>query len=80
MEGVMQHRMRDQDQSSEFTMKDAMDDASRVIEALGPMPREVLEAMVDYGLNDVEISRYFKLPRIFIPLREGGWRVECGQW
>ena len=37
------------------------DDAMRVAEALGPMPRETLLAMMDYGLSDVEISRYFKL-------------------
>ena len=37
------------------------DEAKRVAEALGPMPRETLNAMVDYGLSDVEISRYFKL-------------------
>jgi hypothetical protein len=69
MEGVMKHRMRDEDQSSEFTMNDA----SRVLEVLGPMPREVLEAMVDYGLNDVEISRYFKLPRDFITILRQHW-------
>jgi hypothetical protein len=72
MEGVMQHRMSDEDQSSEFTMKDA----SRVLEALGPMPREVLEAMVDYGLNDVEISRYFKLPRDLITILRQHWGID----
>lgn len=37
------------------------DDAERIVEALGPMPREVLTAMFDYGLDDVEIGRYFRL-------------------
>lgn len=38
-----------------------MDDVRNVLAALGPMPRETLSAMVDYGMNDVEISRYFRI-------------------
>lgn len=37
------------------------DDAERIVEASGPMPREVLTAMFDYGLNYIEIGRYFRL-------------------
>jgi hypothetical protein len=40
------------------------------------MPREVLEAMVDYGLNDVEISRYFKLPRDLITILRQHWGID----
>ena len=67
----MQHRMPDEDQSSEFTMNDA----SRVLKVLGPMPREVLDAMVDYGLSDVEISRYFRLPRDLIAIFRQHWGI-----
>ena len=31
----------------------------RVIERLGPMPAGSLRAMVDYGLSDAEIGRYY---------------------
>lgn len=34
---------------------------SQISEHLGPMPRKALGAMVDYGLNDLEIARYFNL-------------------
>ena len=41
----------------------ARQDSQRLIEELGPMPREALTAMTDHGLSDVEIGRYFKLGR-----------------
>ena len=31
----------------------------KITEKLGPMPRESLQAMTGYGLNDVEIARYY---------------------
>ena len=39
----------------------ASEKTDSLVEVLGPMPRETLAAMVDYGLNDAEIGRYFKL-------------------
>lgn len=50
-------------------------DVRRVQEALGPMPREVLAAMVDYGLSDAEISRYFSLPRDLITILRLHWGI-----
>lgn len=32
-----------------------------VLEALGPMPAQSLRAMIDYGLTDQEIGRYYGL-------------------
>lgn len=59
-----------------FTLPDiTMEDAYRVLEALGPMPAEALSAMVDYGLSDGEISQYFKLPdQVITTLREH-WEI-----
>lgn len=37
------------------------DGAKPMLEAFGPMPRETLSAMVDYGLSDADISRYFRI-------------------
>lgn len=37
-------------------------EARRVMIVLGPMPRATLNALVDYGMSDAEISRYFRLP------------------
>ena len=45
------------DSSFSFEVKEG----SCITAALGPMPRETLTAMVDYGLSDDEISRYFKI-------------------
>ncbi|WP_439150238.1 hypothetical protein [Sulfitobacter sp.] len=50
---------------------------NKIAEKLGPMPREALQAMTDYGLNDVEIARYYgidadaisRLRRIFGTVR-----------
>lgn len=33
-----------------------------ILDRLGPFPVQSLRAMVDYGLNDYEIGRYFDLP------------------
>lgn len=47
------------------------DDAKRVADAFGLMPRAALTAMVDYGLNDEELSKYYSLPIALITsLRE----------
>lgn len=50
-----------------------MTDAYRVLEALGPTPHEVPAAMVDYGLSDVEISRYYRLTRDVITILRQHW-------
>lgn len=53
----MSQRCRCKDQKPPFDM----DEARRVVAALGPMPRETLSAMADYGMSDAEISRYFRI-------------------
>ncbi|MEI4233686.1 hypothetical protein [Roseovarius sp. D22-M7] len=53
----------------------SMDDAYRIIEVLGPMPEEVLAAMVDYGLSDSEIGRYFGLSREVVTTLRTHWRI-----
>ncbi|MCC6008798.1 MAG: hypothetical protein JJU40_14125 [Rhodobacteraceae bacterium] len=56
-----------------------MDDVYRVLEALGPMPSEALAAMVDYGLSDAEIGRYFKLPHYMITTLREHWGIASDQ-
>lgn len=52
-----------------------MDDAYRILETLGPMPAEALAAMVDYGLSDAEIARYYALsPEVITTLRRY-WQI-----
>lgn len=53
----MVHPFQYKDRLPEFDK----DDALRVVEAFGPMPRAALAAMVDYGLSDDEISRYHSI-------------------
>lgn len=67
----MQQLMPDQDGSTELTMADAC----RVLEELGPTPHEVLAAMVGYGLSDLEISRYFRLPLNVIRILRQHWDI-----
>ena len=33
----------------------------KILETLGPMPAETLEAMTDYGMSEGDIARYFRL-------------------
>jgi hypothetical protein len=52
-------------------------EASGVLEALGPMPAAALAAMVDYGLSDAEIARYYALaPEVVTTLRTY-WRIDA---
>jgi len=43
---------------------------------LGPMPRDSLRAMVDYGLNDAEIARHYGLSRTTIAKLRRDWRID----
>lgn len=54
----------------------AMEDADRILDALGPMPAEVLAAMVDYGLSDTEIGRYYGLPDDMIATLRDAWGLD----
>ena len=60
--GVMTWRGHD----ASFAIRDlaafTMEDAYRILERLARCRAEVLAAMVDYGLSDDEIARYFDLP------------------
>ena len=53
-----------------------IDDAHRILDALGPMPAEVLAAMVDYGLSDMEIGRYYNLPQDMITTLRDHWGLD----
>lgn len=52
-----------------------MEDACRVLDVLGPMPAEALAAMVDYGLSDAEIGRYFDLSADLIETLRQHWEI-----
>ena len=54
---IMSQHFSGNESSFSFEVKEG----SCITAALGPMPRETLTAMVDYGLSDDEISRYFKI-------------------
>jgi hypothetical protein len=69
--GAMQHLTPDRDGPTELTIADAR----RVLEAHGPTWQEVLAAMVGYGLSDVEISRYFRLPCDVIRILRQHWDI-----
>lgn len=68
----MKHRSLFETPSPALTMEDA----NRILDALGPMPAEVLAAMVDYGLSDHEIGRYFKLPHDMIAKLREHWGID----
>jgi len=42
---------------------------------LGQMPRASLSAMVDYGLSDTEIGRYYGLSSATITRLRTAWRI-----
>jgi hypothetical protein len=56
---------------STFTIEDAY----RILEALGPMPSEALSALVDYGLSDSEIGQYLNLPQDMITTLRKHWQL-----
>lgn len=68
----MIHRSLFENRSPALTMEDAY----RILEALGPMPGEVLAAMVDYGLSDDEIGRYFDFPHDMISTLRDYWEID----
>lgn len=72
----MLHRLIHDGQAPSLTMQDA----HRVLEALGPMPGEALAAMVDYGLSDVEIARYYDLSPELIATLSAHWRIGEAPW
>jgi len=41
--------------------------------ALGPRPREALGALLDYGLNDADIGRYFGLAQDTVAALRRTW-------
>jgi hypothetical protein len=53
----------------------SMEDACGILDALGPMPGEALAAMVDYGLSDAEIARYYGLSIDLIAILRAHWRI-----
>jgi len=53
-----------------------MEDAYRILDALGPMPAEVLAAMTDSGLSDDEIGRCYHLPHDMITTLRDYWGID----
>ncbi|MEI4196847.1 hypothetical protein [Roseovarius sp. E0-M6] len=46
-----------------------------IAEMLGDMPRASLSAMVDYGLSDSEIGKYYGLSSATIRRLRTAWRI-----
>ena len=47
-------------------------------DALGPLPREALAALVDYGLTDAEIATYHALPTEIVTRLRMFWGIRSG--
>ncbi|MCZ0813080.1 MAG: hypothetical protein ACQEVT_08935 [Pseudomonadota bacterium] len=54
----------------------SVEDAYRILDALGPMPAAALAAMIDYGLSDDEIGRYYDLPHDMITTLREDWGID----
>lgn len=67
----MKHRSTFEKRSPALTMEDAY----CILEALGPMSAEALAVMVDYGLSDDEIGRYYDLPHDMISTLRRHWGI-----
>ena len=50
-------------------------EAKSIAEMLGQMPRASLSAMVDYGLSDTEIGKYYGLSSATITRLRTAWRI-----
>ena len=48
------------------------------LDALGPLPRAALEALVSYGLSDAEIARYHRVPPEAVGLLRVLWEIAPG--
>jgi len=51
-------------------------DRQKYIHALGPTPKRCLETLADLGLSDLEIARYFKIPKDVVTDIRGVWNIE----
>lgn len=49
-----------------------------ILEQLGPWPKKALRAMVDYGLNDEEIGRYYAIPVAAIRQLRNAFDIDIG--
>ena len=67
----MAHRLRRDEQLCSLSIEDAC----RILEALGPMPSEALSALVDSGLSDSEIGQHFNLPPDMITTLREHWEL-----
>ena len=48
----------------------------KYIHAIGPTPKRCLETLVDLGLSDPEIARYFKIPKDVVTDLRCVWNIE----
>jgi len=71
----MKVRLKFENRSPALTMEDA----DRILNALGPMPAKVLTAMVDYGLSDDEIGCYYGLPHGMITALRDYWGIDVSR-
>lgn len=55
--------------------RDIPDDLRKYLSALGPTPRETLEAFVDLSLSDAEIAKYFQVPHHHIRKLRRIWNI-----
>lgn len=49
----------------------------KYIHAIGPTPKRCLETLVDLGLSDPEIARYFKIPKDVVTDLRGVWNIKA---
>ena len=48
----------------------------KYIHAIGPTPKRCLETLVDLGLSDPEIARYFKIPKDIVTDLRCVWNIK----
>lgn len=55
---------------------DRAGDLMEYVRTLGPSPRQALETVVDLGLSDADIGRYFNIPHGNVYRLRQIWKIE----
>lgn len=50
-------------------------DLQKTMHVLGPTPKRCLETLVDLGLTDLEIARYFRIPEAIVTDLRQVWKI-----
>jgi len=56
--------------------KELTHDLQKYLHVLGPTPKRCLESLADLGLSDLEIGRYFKIPKDIVTDLRQVWKID----